>query len=77
MGFSNDDGGNELLDQQIQQTQAEMEQKRLALFQEKLGILHGQGAQSFTPNRGSPLYKPRGTSQQRANKAQARGMFGR
>jgi hypothetical protein len=40
-----------LIDQQFKQNQAELEQKRKNLYQERLDIIKGQGGQTWTPKR--------------------------
>lgn len=39
-----------LLQEQIDQSNAEIEQKRQAVFQERLNILHSQGAPTWSPS---------------------------
>jgi len=59
MGFfggGGDTGGqqsksDELIDQQFKHNQAELEQKRKNLYQERLDIIKGQGGQTWTPKR--------------------------
>jgi hypothetical protein len=43
--------GEQLLDEQIHQSQAELESKRQSLYQEKLGIIKGQGGQVWEPTK--------------------------
>ncbi len=40
-----------LIEQQFKQNQAEMEQKRKSLYQERLDIIKSQGTQTWTPKR--------------------------
>ncbi len=40
---------NDLTNQQIQQNQAEIENKRQSLYKERLDIVKGQGMQSWSP----------------------------
>lgn len=42
---------NDLLEQQIKENQAELEAKRRHLFEERLDIIKGQGAQTWSPDR--------------------------
>lgn len=48
-------GGNDDLSDQLaaenRQTQAEIERKKQSLFQTRLDIIKGQGAQSWTPSK--------------------------
>jgi hypothetical protein len=46
-GGGNDDA-NRLLEEQIRQQKEELEQKRLAVAQQRMAIIKGQGAQQFT-----------------------------
>lgn len=60
MGFFGSDNdepsrAEELAQQQIELNQAELEQKRQHLYQTRLDIIKGQGAQTFTPDRSSPV----------------------
>lgn len=43
------DEGNPLIDQQIAQNNAELEQKRQAISKERLDIIKSQGAPQWTP----------------------------
>lgn len=55
MGFLGGDnepqsnGTDPLLDEQIRQNKAELEDKRQSLFKTRLELIKGQGAQSFDP----------------------------
>lgn len=55
MGFFGGDDepsrGEQLAQQQIELTQQELEAKRTKLYQEKLDIIKGQGAQRWAPDR--------------------------
>lgn len=52
--FGGDDNpnqqANDLASQQIQQNQAEIENKRQSLYRERLDIVKGQGLQTWTPS---------------------------
>ena len=58
MGFLGGDNGTDeqtaLMNQQIEENQAELEEKRDALYQQRLEIIRGQGGQSWTPSINSP-----------------------
>lgn len=45
------DRADELMTQQIEQSQAELEQKRENLATQRLAIIHGEGAQTWSANR--------------------------
>ncbi len=54
---------NDLANQQIQQNQAEIENKRQSLYKERLDIVKGQGNQSWSPEMGTAsLGAPKKTS---------------
>lgn len=63
MGFNDDNQqGNDrservaaLQEQQINTNKIELENKKRSLFQTKLDIIKGQGAQQWTPNKASPV----------------------
>lgn len=52
-GGGNNDEANRLLEKQIRQQKEEIEQKRLAIAEQRMAIIKGQGAQSFS-NPGNP-----------------------
>lgn len=65
LGGDNDNGndrGSQLLDEQLRLNQAELEAKRQNLFQTRLDIIKGQGAESWTPdyNKRAPIPKDGG-----------------
>lgn len=49
------DRSNQLMEQQLRQNQAELEQKRQSLYRERLDIIKSQGAQQFIADRSSPV----------------------
>lgn len=61
-GDNNDDRGSQLLDEQLSLNKAELEAKRQSLFQTRLDIIKGQGAESWTPdyNKRAPIPKDAG-----------------
>lgn len=65
MGFlggdnESNDEGNALLNEQIQTNRAELEAKRQNLYQTRLDIIKGQGAENWTPdyNKRAPVGHP-------------------
>ncbi len=46
---------NRLIEEQISQNKFEIEQKRKALTEEQFRIIKSQGAQTWSPTRGTPL----------------------
>lgn len=42
------------MQQQIDQNNAELESKRQSLYRTRIGIIKGQGGESWTPDRTSP-----------------------
>ena len=79
MGFFSSDNSAEqqvaLMNQQIQENQAELEQKRDALYQQRLEIIRGQGGQSWSPSYNSP--NDRATDRENAKRKQALDNFPR
>ena len=79
MGFLSSDNSAELQDammnQQIQENEAELEQKRDALYQQRLEIIRGQGGQSWSPAINSPNDRVR--DRENAKREQALDEFGR
>lgn len=49
-GGNNEDEQNALIEQQIQQNNAEIERERTALSERRLSIIKSQGAQSWEPS---------------------------
>ncbi len=67
MGFfggDNQDQANELVEQQIRQNNAEIEQKREAITKERFDIVKSQGAPRWTPE---PLSTEISPQQKKAN----------
>jgi|HubBroStandDraft_6_1064221.scaffolds.fasta_scaffold22339_5 hypothetical protein len=78
MGFFGGGGNDqydrvaELQEEQIRNNKAELEAKKQSLYQTRLDIIKGQGAQSWTPNMGT-----KAPSNSRANEALNKYPFNR
>jgi|HubBroStandDraft_2_1064218.scaffolds.fasta_scaffold469825_2 hypothetical protein len=75
MGFFDDNEGNgadALLDQQLRESQAELEAKKQSLYQTRLDIIKGQGGQNWSPNYEPPSFGKSSSSQTPFSGAAAR-----
>lgn len=55
------DQANALAQEQIDQNKAELEQKREALVEQRMNIIHSQGAEQWTPDRNASAASSQGS----------------
>jgi hypothetical protein len=58
------DRANQLLDEQITQSRAELEEKRHSLAEQRMAIVKSQGGEQWTPNRNASYADTGGTKPQ-------------